>query len=42
MDESIYELIPNSNPYITGLSIVFGISTFGVSGRKEGKKKAEK
>jgi predicted PurR-regulated permease PerM len=32
VDDQIYELIPGSQPYITGLSIAFGVSTFGMSG----------
>ncbi len=31
-DPYIYSKIPNSHPYITGLSIVLGFSAFGVEG----------
>jgi len=32
VDPKIYSLIPNAHPYLTGLSIVLGISTFGLEG----------
>ena len=31
-DPLIYDMIPNSHPYITGMAVVLGISTFGLEG----------
>eukprot|EP01101_Sappina_pedata_P007566 TRINITY_DN4035_c0_g1_i1.p1 TRINITY_DN4035_c0_g1~~TRINITY_DN4035_c0_g1_i1.p1 ORF type:complete len:536 (-),score=218.35 TRINITY_DN4035_c0_g1_i1:120-1727(-) len=32
VDDMIYDQIPGSQPYVTGMSIAFGVSTFGVAG----------
>eukprot|EP01103_Thecamoeba_quadrilineata_P016066 TRINITY_DN5271_c0_g1_i1.p1 TRINITY_DN5271_c0_g1~~TRINITY_DN5271_c0_g1_i1.p1 ORF type:complete len:602 (-),score=92.37 TRINITY_DN5271_c0_g1_i1:64-1770(-) len=32
VDDRIFQLIPHSQPYVTGLSMVLGVSTFGIAG----------
>jgi len=32
VDDRVYQLIPNSQPYVTGLSVALGVSSFGIAG----------